>query len=628
MSLENELKKLNDAKQTSMNVEFKKNLRSYLINEYRKEYKPSFMGSIVNFFRFQSALNLSIITIFFVSVGTVASYVAIPEDLRTVINNYVTSKSEYSFASNVENAQVFLNGELIGNTPLRYSLKEGNYSVRIEKDGYEIYTDSFEVVSNTPSQVFAELNKLPENSPYAGWLKYKNDEANLSFYYPADWKISENISSSDYSDFSINLSFNGGSIDLKYNTENGLNFDGSENIESFKKVLVGGLSRYLQFKDSGEFVYGGAQILSSNGAQNVLALYSFGSSKEDVFSSNELKLMDQLLESIVIGDSNSVVAITTPAPVASVEESVDLSDSDSTADIIASSNLAVKIDLPNVYSNRVYDFSLQYPENWRIYDTRANYPIEDKGVTVYKDGVNFKVAQLRIKSADSGSMYINFAIDDSPLFDNDSNICSSSSNIIKSFGGYNLVKSNMDTSEYGYQICRGLNGTLASGTGVSYSVFWDVEPEEFSINAANEVVAIVKSMYFEKLTGALAQENQTNNDYSIATLGIALDVSGYDVQTLSCGTGCFKTQLYKNSTLVMTFSDRLLEDVRDEYVVKTSRDIAGYNFKEYYTSICDSDNVCLNEYKFSTYTSPSLTIVYHTPVNDDIVRIVSSIKPN
>jgi hypothetical protein len=627
VKIENELKKLGEANENSMNIEFRKNLRSYIINEYKKEYKTSFFSNFFDFLRFQSALNLSVIFLSVISVGTVASYIAMPDDMRTSVANFVTSKSEYTFTSNVDGSNVYINGELIGTSPLKYSLKEGNYTVRVEKDGYDIFTESFEVESGKRREILASLEKLPENSPYAGWLKYRNQELNISFFYPSDWVIRENFPTEEGSSFTIDLENDTGSIQLVYSSNDALSFDTSSEINSFKRVLAKNLSRYLQFGKSGEFVYGGVELMSENSQQKVLALYNLNMNQSEALSSNQLLVMDKIVESILVGNNEVIVAeekVEKPVDNHPVDLSIAMDPNESIQKVLKET----KISLPNVYSNRVYDYSINYPEEWRIYDARANYPVTERGIVVKQDGIANYFAQLRLRSSSYGTLYINTAVSDGPLYDSETDICGSSrKELIVESRGVSMYKSLDEYNDYGYQLCKGGNGRMVSGTGVSYAFFWDIDEEDYSHTAVNQVMSIVHSLNFKKLTGYYSEKNIEDKDnYQISPLDITLNPYPYDVQVVSCGDDCVRGELYQGGSLIMTISNQPIVEVNDELIVLNNRDVGGYVFKDYSNSVCDQDDVCVHEFVFGVHSSNRLEMVYHIPINDEIVRIVSSIR--
>jgi len=71
-------------------------------------------------------------------------------------------KSMLENSTNVDSAAVFLNGEFIGQTPLIYTLKDqGIYAVRVQKQEYQIYSQSLDVRNGESAYVEAVLKKLP-----------------------------------------------------------------------------------------------------------------------------------------------------------------------------------------------------------------------------------------------------------------------------------------------------------------------------------------------------------------------------------------------------------------------------------------------------------------------------------
>lgn len=59
--------------------------------------------------------------------------------------------------SNVEGANVFVDNQLVGTTPLEVSLSYGNYSVKVDAEGYQSFSNTI-IVSSSTMHVWAELH--------------------------------------------------------------------------------------------------------------------------------------------------------------------------------------------------------------------------------------------------------------------------------------------------------------------------------------------------------------------------------------------------------------------------------------------------------------------------------------
>lgn len=56
-------------------------------------------------------------------------------------------------SSNIQGAEVYLNGEFVGNTPLQHELRQGNYHLRVAVTGYREYTTDLTISRNTSINV-------------------------------------------------------------------------------------------------------------------------------------------------------------------------------------------------------------------------------------------------------------------------------------------------------------------------------------------------------------------------------------------------------------------------------------------------------------------------------------------
>jgi len=81
----------------------------------------------------------------------------------TVLANiYVGSKPPATLTiESSPNASVYINDENKGTTPLTIELKEGEYTIRIEKEGYKTYTKTIELSSGEKRSISANLASTP-----------------------------------------------------------------------------------------------------------------------------------------------------------------------------------------------------------------------------------------------------------------------------------------------------------------------------------------------------------------------------------------------------------------------------------------------------------------------------------
>lgn len=70
--------------------------------------------------------------------------------------------AEVSIASSVENADVYVDGNFVGNAPLpNYRLPAGTHKIEVRARGYENWSRELTVAANAPSRVVAQMQKLP-----------------------------------------------------------------------------------------------------------------------------------------------------------------------------------------------------------------------------------------------------------------------------------------------------------------------------------------------------------------------------------------------------------------------------------------------------------------------------------
>jgi len=70
--------------------------------------------------------------------------------------------AEISISSSVENADVYVDGDFVGNAPLpNYRLAAGTHRIEVRAAGYETWSRQLTVAANATSRVVAQLQKLP-----------------------------------------------------------------------------------------------------------------------------------------------------------------------------------------------------------------------------------------------------------------------------------------------------------------------------------------------------------------------------------------------------------------------------------------------------------------------------------
>jgi PEGA domain len=70
--------------------------------------------------------------------------------------------AEVSITSSVENADVYVDGNFVGNAPLpNYRLPAGTHKIEVRAQGFESWSRELTVAANATSRVVAQLQKLP-----------------------------------------------------------------------------------------------------------------------------------------------------------------------------------------------------------------------------------------------------------------------------------------------------------------------------------------------------------------------------------------------------------------------------------------------------------------------------------
>ncbi len=650
-NIEQELKKIGQETVLPMDLKFSRSLRRYILNEYSEILEKKsitslianrisiFWSGFVNILKLQSSLSFATIFLSFLTIGTVASYVAMPSSVKDKVRRAFTNEIAVQVSSNVDGAEIFVNGEYVGLSPLSMDLKEGNYALRVEKDGYVVYTDSLEVQKDEDEteQKYAQLIKLPEDSPYAGWLNYNNKDIGVSFMYPSNWKISEEIDETG-ENFSIVLAEDGNSMQLTYNSDSGLNLDPNDTITSFRRDLTiasQSIPRYLQFDENKQLINGGIEI-SAETHPPILIKYNISGSESDVLSSATLLSMDRIIESMSVGESEYVIAEVPKDEI--LNEVIDINevigedeDEDEDEDEEATEPTENPVVLSQWYTNEVYGYVVGYPNDWSISTGRADYPDSEKAEVIRVGSNVYSIARLKLYSRVSGSIYFQMSYADVPIFEDDSNICKTydGSRILTSFNGYSLMRAvDPEESDHVYQLCRNGNGVfnLKTANGlVKYSVFWDIDPESVDKTAIQDFEAIVKSFRY---SGTTPDPVPTFQTYTNTTLGIKLKYPNiWKLIPVECddSSKCGRIN-FVNSTgdKVISFSDSGYNIDNSGYL-KKSRDIGGYSFDTYYSQICNETG-CVDQFEYAEYKTENFNVIYFIEDMENIDQVLRSLE--
>ncbi|AXI24711.1 serine/threonine protein kinase [Methanofervidicoccus sp. A16] len=97
------------------------------------------------------------------------------------INVFLKPYGILKISSDPSDAEVYINGEYRGNTPLELKLDPGNYSVKVTKDGYENYETKIEIKTGKTTEVNAVLK------PY-GILKIYSTPSGAKVYIDGYYK--------------------------------------------------------------------------------------------------------------------------------------------------------------------------------------------------------------------------------------------------------------------------------------------------------------------------------------------------------------------------------------------------------------------------------------------------------
>jgi hypothetical protein len=539
MELEAKLKNLKCLK---VDEEFKQNLRKRILNEYSfvhvdpkpvqlevnsfVRFKQNISAFFINFLRFNSALTLSLIIMLFISVGSYASMYILPESVKTSVSESFRGiskpKVDLEVVSNIEGASVYINDRYVGLTPLDIDVKEGDYAIRIEKDGYIAYQSDLKLDDEKPSN---KINvELPKDVKINKWIEYANSESSLRFFYPDNWKLIEKKLENERKLSQIIVE-NG-------NTSLSISLDSSFNTELLNthkdKIYIGEINvndkiykRYLVFNQFDEFKLGGIWLEDNNLGGKVNIDYNFDDlPQEQILSSEQLNLLDQISISYLSSQTNAYIY--NPDSFKALENNLLIAEDDdienstgSDVDVVDDQDpeFVDIIDDDNEqtqniteYINKVYGYKLQLPSNWSVSTGRAEYPLYDRGHLVEKDGKSYKIARLKIYTEQDGIIYIFMTNNDNYEINDGSDLCNipGDKNVIDVNENSNLTGLNQ-TTKYNYQLCNKTEAgydsqkIVESGKNgkIRYTIYWDATGEEIN-TLKDKFVSLVNSIVFDE----------------------------------------------------------------------------------------------------------------------------------
>lgn len=537
MNLENDLQKLHRLKADN---EFKQNLRKRILNEYsfvhdKNVSKPENLSIISNlqkniynffyrFIKFNSALSLSFVILLFVSLGSYASFSILPESVKTTVSEGFKSISkpnvDFEVVSNIEGASVFVNDKYIGLTPLNVDIKEGSYSIRVEKDGYIAYNSEITLDKLKESN---KLNiELPRSVSANNWVKYENKENRISFFYPDTWNLIEKKLENQNRISQIIVENGNTSIGITLKSADSPTLLNTQK----QKIYIGKIivnekiyKRYLVFNQYNEYTLGGIWINDDRMGQANIA-YNFDDvPKDQLLKSEQLNLLDQISMSFLSSQSEEYVY--NPTSFKAIENIEYLAESknssDNSVDDIESGEV---IEIPDYlditdeneneeslgeYINKVYGYKISLPENWFVSSSRAEYPLLDRGHLIEKDGKSYKVARLKIYSDLEGSIYMFMTNNDKYDINDGGNLCNLAEvdkKVINVDDNYELVTSK-NTTKYNYQLCSKSNEGSTSeikiesikNGNIRYTIYWDASESEV-LNTLDSFKGVINGIEF------------------------------------------------------------------------------------------------------------------------------------
>jgi hypothetical protein len=661
VSIENDLKQINKIQAGGLGEDFKLNLRKRLLNLYESENftqldsvktlpERSFdlVRRFVSFVKVQSAFTLSAFLMSILSFGVVASYIALPSSIKQRLFSRV---GEVEILANIEGADVYLNGEYIGKTPIQgYSIKEGNYTIRVEKDGFDSYSESVLVSSDMGSKVLAELSL--DKFDKVNWLSYVNETLGLSFKYPQDWTIAEVVNGNS---LEVILGFERSELVFRVGEEVQFNLQNIAGIRTFQKEIsvVGndtGLKRYLQFANDGAFVGGG--LFVGLDSRSLVAFYKIAGSEDQILGSETLLIMDDITKSVKVDSGFEIIASDNESSKI-VDELVSLEDLD-VKELVKDDSKKEQEPVPSIkpvvelaasYVNDVYGYEISYPASWDLSDTRANFPVSSSGYSISTSDGNIEASRLWLKSRSNGRISLLLSFDRFSNFAGRYDLCSTGSQVYEFANGLVLKAASGQNAKYDYQVCNSSSGVLTSKPSangvVFYGIYWEIDDYDYSVAAFEDFKSIVDSVRFD--SGLVTRSiNDIKIAFDSSEFGISFKVP-YTYKVVekkqvdcisSSSNNCVTIEIKDSNDAILASISRnanpksIPESLmpNDIYTVKGQGE--DFVFQEYFLRKCESESLCKSDFQFGVSSNQNLEIVYYTKLSSNqlLAEVIKSLQ--
>ncbi|MBD3363040.1 PEGA domain-containing protein [Candidatus Dojkabacteria bacterium] len=654
-NLENELKNINSIELKTPDSKFKENLRKRIVNEYEsilltkklRDDRSSLslfdksyilISKIFLMFKYQSALNLAGIFLFVFSFTAIASYMALPDGIKNTIFH---RKGQVDISANVEGVDVYINGDYVGLTPLEdRKLEPGNYTIRMEKDGYKIFSDTFTIKEGEESSVYAELLIQSEyDQIYADWLDYENSELNFQFKYPSNWSIVERVAETPEKDFQVRISKDDNYISFVFNPEtNKFELDSSQDVSSYKRSLnlAEGIesNRFLQFSNTGEFLKGGFIISQSEQHPTISVLYDIKGNESEILESDVLKTMDHIAQSLTVGEYEPIMAFNEEGwnEKINIDEFISKEDIKKPQPTKKKEEEQKEVVLAETYTNDLYGYQIKYPSNWSVSTSRAYYPLEDRALAINVNGIDYDVARLKLKSGDDGRVYVLTTTEDISYFGADLNLCSnySSLQVTAEFSGYKLISNS--SGKYNHQLCVARSGvfthTSAQNGNIKYAIYWEIDDSYITEDLLAEFKEVVNSLNFDE---NLSNQIIDDIEYSYTNDDIGFSIKYPYKWTLReneiiCGDAtCEKVNIANDSGYTLVEFSDYISDISDEDFIIVDKNVntasGQMQFKQYYEKICSGEECSQGSFQFGLYQEENFQVKYEVDINSSVQLI-------
>ncbi len=340
------------------------------------------------------------VAIIMVVVLPASAYFAIPTVRETVNQllkiNTVKNGTLVIDVPNTTGVTVFVNGEYQGVTPFTMVLPEGNYTVRLYKEGYEERFLSVNIIGDQEYSISDELPSINADI-FQGWLTYRNDIYGFGFRYPSNWAISEE---KDGTSYLINLSYTttGDNPDeIKYSLlyeEKNISAYNSENL-TIEETVNEGIGKTM-YRKVGSVVV------------DTLTL-SYMSSKDQVLTNDDMTLTNKWLDSVSFVNRNVSVGqenLYNPATYVVAPNSAK-------GNYLMRNYIGESSDtkIINVYSNTAVNPSFPIPETRSIVDPNGEFMVYSENNVVFaKDLATGKTVEL-FRGKSDGNKILSFGFD-------------------------------------------------------------------------------------------------------------------------------------------------------------------------------------------------------------------------